>query len=85
MGADTVMTTIEEKERQLVDVLKTLGPGWHERPAIAAALGKAQLNPVEVATLDLLTSQGQIEQSKIPTRRPHILRSVYRIKVGAIE
>jgi hypothetical protein len=75
-----VMTTIEDKARELLDVLRALGPGWHERPAIAAKLGKAKLNAIEAATLDLLTSQGKIEQSKIPTRRPHILRSVYRIK-----
>ena len=75
-----MLSVIENKERILVDALRALGPGWHDRPAIAGRLGKTKLSAVEVATLDLLSSQGKIEQSTMATNRPHILRSVYRLK-----
>jgi hypothetical protein len=82
-----IMTTIDDKTQELLGALQELGGGWRDRDEIARALGKKQrtnkkpqLSALDIAALDILASQGKIEKSTIPTRRPHILRSVYRIK-----
>jgi hypothetical protein len=55
-------TPIETTRDKLYAIMQTLGPGWHDRPEIAAKLGKKVLNPVDVAALDLLASEGKIQK-----------------------
>ncbi len=58
--------TINETREQLYAALRALGPGWHARTDLARAIGKARLNPVEAAALDLLASEGRIEKRSQP-------------------
>jgi hypothetical protein len=72
--------TLEDKERELLETVKALGPGWHDRQSIAAYLAKNRLNPVEVTALELLVRAGKLEKEMQPTVQPHIHRWAYRVK-----
>lgn len=75
-----LQVTIHDTQRTLLEALKACGAGWHDRAAIAQKLGKKLLNPAEVVAMDLLAESGEIEKQFQPTKRPHIMRTVYRIK-----
>lgn len=75
-----MLLTIEDTAERLFDVLKSLGPGWHDRPAIAKVLGKNRLNPVDAAALDILVSAGRIERVSQPAGHGNVNRFVYRVK-----
>ncbi len=74
------VATTEEVKRKLVEAIRACGTGWHERSAIADKLGKRTLNPAEVLMLDVMAEAGEIEKAYQPTKQPHIMRSVYRVK-----
>lgn len=73
------MPTIEQREQEMLEVIKALGPGWHDRNAMAAHLGKKMLNPQQTMTLDLLASKGVIEKMQEATHREHIYHWLYRL------
>ena len=74
------VATIDETKRALIDAIRTLGAGWHDRASIAGKLGKRVLNSNEVLLLDLMAQAGEIEKGMQPTKQPHIMRSVYKLK-----
>ncbi len=74
------VATTEEVKRSLLDAIRSSGAGWHDRTTIAKKLGKKYLNPAEVLLLDLMAQAGEIEKAMQPTKQPHIMRTVYRIK-----
>ena len=63
----------------LFGALSALGTGWHSRKAIAARLGKSELNPFDKAALQLLVEQGRIEVQQTPTVKPTTSRLEYRV------
>jgi hypothetical protein len=75
-----VQVAIEDKEHQMLEAVKALGPGWHDRLDIAAHLSKKRLNPVEATALDLLVTAGKLEKELQPGEQMHINRWVYRVK-----
>ncbi len=79
-------TTIEERDAILLNTLRKLGAGWHDRAEIAEALGKARLNAADVLVLDVLAREGVIEKGMAPTGLITVSKWQYRIKGGeAIE
>lgn len=79
-----MLLTIEDTREQLYEVLKSLGPGYHDRAEIAARIGKKMLNPLDIGALDLLVSDGRIEkvsQAAVPKGRGgNFTKWVYRVK-----
>ena len=75
-----LQVTIHDTQKTLFEALQACSAGWHDRSAIAGKLGKKWLNPAEVVALDLLAEAGWIEMALQPTRRKHIMRTIYRIK-----
>jgi predicted transcriptional regulator len=74
-------TLLEEQTRQLLTALSE--EKWTSRAELAKLLGKKRLNPYEVAALDMLTAQGQIEAEKRPAIGPIGYQWFYRRKEGA--
>lgn len=65
----------------LVNALRTLGPGWHTRGEIAAAMDKNKLNPGELMMLADMVSRGEIiEGETFEGPRENVLQWHYRIK-----
>ena len=59
---------------------RALDSQWATRGAIARRLGKSRLNPYEVAALDHLAEQGQVEAREVKTNAPSGTRWEYRLK-----
>jgi hypothetical protein len=73
--------TVEERNAVLIEALRKLGAGaWHDRAAIAEALGKSRLNPADILALDVLASQGAIEKGMEPTELITVSKWMYRVK-----
>jgi hypothetical protein len=70
----------KDKEKELLNVLRQLGKGWHSRKDIAAAMGKNRLNGAEAALLDVMADAGKIEKSMAQTKVETVNRWQYRIK-----
>lgn len=51
---------LDSQSRRILDAIKG-GDDWMNRRAIAEALGKKQLNPYDIAILQILTAQELIE------------------------
>jgi hypothetical protein len=71
---------LDEREKQLMDALRSLGAGWHTRAELAAQLGKARLNASEITLLEVAARQGQIEIMTRPAKRPNISEYLYKVK-----
>lgn len=74
-----MLTTIAEREKEMLRAMKALGAGWHDRTELAIKLKKNRLAPEQVIMLDLLVEKGVLEKSMQPTHRPHIYRWLYKI------
>ncbi len=62
----------EHRSEKILKAIKTCGPGWHSRVAIAAQLGKHRLTDADVLILDYLVKEGLIvaEQHAINSNIP---------------
>ena len=86
------MVTINDKPKQsgtrsgkriadkLFGVLSSMGAGWHDRHAIAAAMGKTEINISEKGALKHLTETGRIEARTVDVSQ-WIKRLEYRVIV----
>lgn len=45
-------------------------------------MGKNYPNASETTILDIMAESGEIEKQLQPTKQPHVMRVVYRIKEG---
>ncbi len=70
----------------MYSVLASMGAGWHDHKAIAAAMNKAKLNASEFAALRALSSAGRIETQLVDATY-FVKRWEYRVIVppGAAE
>lgn len=77
-----MLVTIENKQVQLLEAMRALGDGWHDRQEIAAHLGKNKLNPSETTVLETLVASGKLDKELQPGQQAHVSRWVYRVKGG---
>lgn len=73
-------TTVEERDAVLLNALRKLGAGWHDRRSIAKALGKTKLSPADTLALEVLQRQGVVEIGMAPTGLITVSKWQYRIK-----
>ncbi len=73
------MTTIDESKQRILDALQSLGDGWHNRPSLARALGKKQIDGGSLVILALLVESGQVEEKLEQTTTRTVYRTLYRI------
>ncbi len=67
------------KQAALIEVLRSMGAGWHSRAAIATAMGKNRLNPLDIAALDELSAFVEIERRAVIGDRPSFAQYEYRL------
>lgn len=72
--------TMAERQAAMLEVLGVMGNEFHTRAQIAAHIGKSRLDPWDVAVLETLALQGQIEQTTLQGARKHIMQSAFRLK-----
>ncbi len=75
-----MVTTFKDREANLLDVLATLGRGWHSRQEIADFLGKNKLSPTDATVLDAMADKGLIEKGLAATSLPTVQHWQYRLK-----
>lgn len=68
------------KQAEMIDVLRSMGAGWHSRIAIATAMGKNRLNVAEVAALDELSARGELERRLAIGSRNNANQWQYRLR-----
>jgi hypothetical protein len=73
-------TALSKHAEKIYAALEALGPGWHSRADLAAALNKRRLSAYEQAALDTLVESGRViaEQhtidAPIPQRWEYMVR-----------
>ncbi len=79
-----MLATIDETQERILNGLKSLGAGWHDRAELADAMGKRKLNPVEALALEMLAENKKVEAVDQPIvsegRGRNITRRVYRVR-----
>lgn len=72
--------TVKDRESKLMDAIRDLGPGWHDRNELADKLGKARLNPADIVTLDMMVERGLLDKGLAQTEMLNVSRWQYRAK-----
>lgn len=75
-----MQVTVKDLQQRMIEAIRACGAGWHDRYEIAAQFRKHYLNGAEILTLDILAESGKIDKQLQPTNRPHIMKTVYRLK-----
>lgn len=70
---------LDAQSQRILDVLRS-ATDWMNRRDIARAMNKKQLNPYDIAVLQVLTGQGLIEASQRDNNSPVGWEWMYRAK-----
>lgn len=70
---------LDAQSQKILDILKESGE-WLNRRDVAQAMGKKQLNPYDIAILQVLAAQGLIETDRKDNNSPVGWEWVYRAK-----
>lgn len=73
------MTELTDKQRTILEAMRSAGDTWIDRAELAGALGRDRLNPHDVEMLERLEADGLIETDKRKTGITEKL--VYRLRV----
>jgi hypothetical protein len=71
---------LDDQANKILNVLRGEQDKWHNRRDIAKKLGKNQLNPYDIAVLQMLGMQGQVETDQRENNSPVGWEWVYRAK-----